>query len=308
MPGNLTVLAKGVKDILRPFGHADVLLYYALVAERLKKFLKGREISTKIWLPHGNMPFFLKRGSKLQPLYAKDLAAVDWKMLKMRAESPLSKVKGQLTKKQALIWEYFVPRKLMDFFYACNKEGQGKPIDRIFIDIDKGKGIKPEIAQEVTRNLVHTIKKDKKFNRLLKYETFIMWTGSSFHIYLFLNKKIGADFYNKYIAYSKKNPFDSFIGRWAQEISRKTGINVQGGHEKSPDAVNLDPSQTPSGKLARCPFSLHMKSPTETDGIALPITEKQLGDKKLTDDLNAYTPKQVIKELDKFSKILEYDN
>src|SRR3989338_691405 len=136
------------RSVLKPFGSLDVLYYYAVVAEKLEKFLKGKELAVKVLLPKG-IPFFLKRGSNSPPLYAKDLREVNEKVLKLRAKHGLSEVKSQLIGKQALIWEYFVPRKLIDFFYACNKEGQGKLIERIFIDIDKGKEIKSEIAQKV---------------------------------------------------------------------------------------------------------------------------------------------------------------
>jgi len=291
------------EEILKPYGSLDVLGYYSQVSQVLKKFLRGREIAVKVWLPKG-IPFFLKRGSNSKPLFIEDLRDVNDKMLKLRAEHGLSDVGDKLTGKQALIWEYFVPRKLMDFFYACNGEHPGKPIDRIFIDIDKGKEVDSEIARKVAKELVNIIKQDEEFAKLIKFKIFLMWTGSSFHVYLLLDKNISLDFYNKHLAYHKNNPFDSFTGRWSAEIKKKLKLDVQGGHEKTPKHITLDPSGTPSGKLARVPFSLHMKKAREIDGVAVPLSEKELEDKKLIKRLKKLTPEEVLKSLNKYSKLL----
>ena len=112
------------KDVLNKYGFLDVLPYYAAIAPYLKKFLKGKEIATKIRLPNF---FFLKRGSKEKPLYIEDFSAVNEKMLKLR-KVDLKTARQELNEKQILIWEYFVPRKLMDFFYATNAAGNGTPI------------------------------------------------------------------------------------------------------------------------------------------------------------------------------------
>jgi DNA primase len=296
-------LAKEV-DVLKPFGHTDTLLYYAIVASKLQNFLRDKEIATKIWLPHGSIPFFLKRGSKSKPFYISDFSCVDEDILKLRSESDLKSARNRINGKQALVWDYFVPRKLIDFFYATNNEGVGKPIERIFIDVDRGQGITAEQVQEVTRLLVQEINNDKQLAKLFKFKIFIMWTGSSFHVYLLLRKKMGNSDYEKYFAYKKDLPLQSFIGRWADSIQKKTKIKVQGGHEKLAGGVNFDPSQTPSGKLARAPFSLHLKSATEIDGVALPVAKEQLQDKLLVKKLKSYTPKKVIEELDKLAKLL----
>ncbi len=301
----LAKLAKEAGDIIKPFEHTDVLLYYAIVASKLRNFLKGKEIATKIWLPHGNIPFFLKRGSKLKPLYIEDFSCVDEKMLKLRTEKEnLKAARNDLIGKQALVWDYFVPRKLIDFFYATNNEKPGKPIERIFIDIDRGEGITSENAQEVARLLVQEIRNDKELAKLFKFKIFVMWTGSSFHVYMLLQKQISNSDYEKYFAYKKDSPLDSFTGKWAAAIQEKTKIKVQGGHEKKPSQITIDPSGTPSGKLARVPFSLHMKSATEIDGIALPVLEEQLQEKQIVKKLKSYTPKKVIPEIDKLAKLL----
>ncbi len=291
-------------DLLKPFGHTDALLYYGVVASKLKNFLKSKEIATKIWLPHGNIPFLLKRGSKSKPLYVKDLSCVDEKMLRLRTEAGnLKEARAKLSEKQALVWEYFVPRKLMDFFYATNNEGVGKPIERIFFDIDRGKGITPEQAQEVAMLLVNEIKNDKQLARLFRFRIFVMWSGSSFHVYLLLGRGISNADYERYFAYKKDYPLGSLTGRWAASIQKEVEFKVQGGHEKA-RGINIDPSQTPSGKLARAPFSLHMKSPTEVDGVALPLSEEQLKNKQLVKKLIDYSPKRVIEELSSLAEPL----
>jgi len=64
----------------------------------------------------------LKRGTKIEPLYIEDFKAIDENYLKLRANHHLDDVKEQLTKQQILLRQYFVPRKLINFFYACNNE------------------------------------------------------------------------------------------------------------------------------------------------------------------------------------------
>ena len=288
-----------VKEVLKPFGSLDCLYYYGKVARYVEKFLKGREIATKTILKDF---FFLKRGSNSQPLFIEDLREVDEKMLKLRVENGLKDVENQLNGKQALIWRYFVPRKIMDFFYACNGEKPGKPIDRIFIDIDRQNNSSDD-ARKVALSLVKQIKSDKEFNKLLKYKMFILWTGSSFHIYLLLQRKINLAFYSKYLSYGEKKP-DSFIVKWASAIEKETGIKVKAGHEKVKGAIILDSSNTPSGKLARAPFSLHTKGYNEIDGVAVPLSEKQLSDKNLASRLKKLTPETVLKNLNSYAKLL----
>lgn len=288
------------KDVLNQYDYLDVLLYYSKVAKHLQKFLKGKEIATRILLPNF---IFLKRGSKTKPLFIQDLLSVNEKMLKLR-KNDLKTARPYLNEKQQLVWEYFVPRKLMDFLYATNNENPGKPISRIFIDVDRGKGITSEQAQEISKMLVYEIKKDRELNKLIKFKLFIMWTGSSFHVYLMLSKTILNSTYEKYFSYSKDSPLKSFIGRWAANIQKKVKFKVSGGHEKISGGINIDPSQTPSGKLARAPFSLHMKSDKEVDGVAIPVSEKQLSDKQLVRKLKSYTPERFLKDITKLSKLL----
>ncbi|MDD5253968.1 MAG: hypothetical protein PHG05_02585 [Candidatus Nanoarchaeia archaeon] len=278
----------------------DVLPYYYLISKKLVKFLDKKEIATKISLPNSNIPKVLKRGSKEEPLFAEELVKnVDSKMLSLR-DRHLDEIKNKLNRTQIKIWNYFVPRKLIDFLYATNNEGVNKKIERIFFDIDCG-SLSSEKARIVAKELVYLIKNDKEFNKLVKYDLMPMWTGHSFHIYLFLSREVTPEFYDKYLMFSKSKPLESFTGRWADKISKKTKIKVIGGHEKVKNHINIDPSQTPSGKLARAPFSLNIKK-FKIAGIALPLSIKDLDDKNLIKKLRCYNADKVIKDLNSLAK------
>lgn len=297
-------LLKEVKDILHPFGELDLLYYYSIVAGRFQDFLKDKEIAAKIHLS-GKVPKLLKRGSQLTPLFAPDLAQVDADFLKLRVGHHLKDIRGKLTPRQILLWEYFFPRKMIEFFYACNNEHPGLPIERIFIDVDKGKHIASEVVQEATLSLVHQIREDMEFNKLAKYRPVILWTGNSFHVYLLLEEKVPSLFYKQYLSYGddKKNS-GNFPARWARQITASTGIRVEAGHEKTEDHLILDTSGTPSGKLARAPFSLHIKNYQEFDGIAVPLSLEDLKKRNLIKDLRKLTPEKVVKNLDRYAELL----
>lgn len=292
-------MKKEVKNILYYNGQLDVLYYYSKIASGLRNFLKGKKIASKVHLPD---LFFLKRGSDTEPLYIGDFSAVNEKMLSLR-KAHLKEVRDKLSKKQELIWIYFPPRKFVQFFYATNDEGVGKPIERIFIDIDRRKHSADE-ARIVALNLIEVIKEDKELNKKLKYKIIILWTGNSFHIVLILKKKINLEFYNKYLSYgSGKSKKNSFIMKWAGEVSRKTGIAVSAGHEKSEKFIIFDSSNTPSGKLARVPFSLHIKN-NKVDGICVPLKIKDLGNKNLIKRLEKLSPEDILKNIGYYKKLL----
>ncbi len=291
------------KDVIRPFGEMDVLPFYSSVSAKLKKFLKGKELATKVLLQDPNMPKLLHRGSKEEPLYIEEMEEVDDDFLALR-KAHLGEVRDKLTKTQQKIWAYFPPRKLIDFLYATNGEKPGGPIDRVFIDIDRGKGVTSRQAQLVTDVLVNEII-PKEAYLPTKREPFVMWTGSSFHVYLFLNKPAPNKFYVKNFQYSKNDPEANFTGEWAKIIAKETGLKVVGGHEKQENQINIDPSQTPSGKLARVPLgSLHMKDADTIDGLSVPIGKKMLKKSDLIEKLKSYTPEKVLKELDSLAKLL----
>ncbi|MBW3022562.1 hypothetical protein KY308_00470 [Candidatus Woesearchaeota archaeon] len=302
---SLQEMAKKSKNILKPYGHTDVLLYYGIVAQKLKKYLKGKELAAKILLPSGNMPFFIRRGSKDEPLFIEEFCkGVTEHLLEVRNQTEkLKDAEPKLNKSEAKAWHYFVPRKLIAFFYATNNEGAGKNIERIFFDIDRS-DVPAESAQKVAKALIETIEKDSEFNKLFKFKTFVMWTGNSFHVYLLLTKPIKNSDYEKYLAHKKDKPLESFTGRWAEKIKKELKIKVSGGHEKIKGFITIDPSQTPSGKLCRAPFCLHMKDAKTVDGVAVPLTKKMLDDTSLVKKLQAYTPEKIVKELNDLSKRL----
>lgn len=312
MPNSLQELARETKDLLRPFGDIDVLLYYGLLAPRLTRFLAGKELAAKNWMKPGGPtpPYLIKRGSREEPLNIEELVrGVSPELLRKRASPEWKKIQASLPPLEKKVSSYFLPRKLSDFFYATNGEKPGKPIERIFFDLDRGGKMKHEQAQEVARVFIEVLREDREFKTsigpLLQGEPFVAWTGSSFHVYLFLKKAQPAPFYEQHFQYSKNNPEASFTGRWAQRIAKEVGFEVGGGHEKIEDAIVIDPSQTPSGKLCRVPLgSLHMKSYTEVDGVSLPLENKLLSERGLTKELASYTPARLLDELGELAKRL----
>ena len=98
--------------------------------------------------------------------------------------------------------------------------------------------------------------------------------------------------------------FESWIDVWVRKIKQKVRFKVTGGHEKKKDYIVIDPSQTPSGKLARVPLGcLHIKN-FEPDGISIPLSENMLYDDKIVEWLRNLTPECVVKNVEKFSKHL----
>ncbi len=304
-------ILRGVKNALYPFGELDLLYYYSWVSESLQNFLKGKELATKIHLSE-KVPKLLKRGSQLEPIFIPDLVRVDSTFLKLRVNHHLKDVRNKLSYKQIWLWEYFFPRKMMDLLYACNREHSGLPIDRIFIDIDKGKSVASEAAQEATYSLLQIIKQDDVFNKLVTYRPVVLWTGNSFHIYLLLKKEQRPDFYERYLSYNRdksesmhlQHDENFTVYRWADLVSERTGIKVEAGHEKTEDHLILDTSGTPSGKLARAPFSLHVSAPGAYDGIAVPVSEQQLKKRNLVKELKKLTPEKVMRNLPSYAKLL----
>ncbi len=289
-------------DPLRPFDFLDVLPYYSAISSYLFGFLNGKELASRIWIPEG--PRIIKRGSKLPRFFVSEIASLaeGWEeFFRIRARH-LGEVKHRLNDVQRKAWEYFPPRKLADYFYATNGEGKDRPIERIFIDIDRGKGITAEQARQVTQALLVAIKEDENFRGLVgEFTTFVMWTGSSFHIYIFPKKILNHSFYEKYLSYSKTTPsLFNILNRLVVKVRRETDVPVIGGHEKGEGRIVIDPSQTPSGKLARCPFSLHMKDAKTIDGLALPLSESMLAEEGITNYLQQQTVRDVLERLDEW--------
>lgn len=301
---NLRGLAKE-HEILEPFEELDVLLLYALASQALETFLGDREIASRVWLKQRTL---INRGSQLPPLHAEEIARnVSPDLLKLRAQMGLAEARGSLKPVEDKIWRYFPPRKLCDYFYATNHEGQKHDIDRIFYDIDRPKDIPHEKAREVAHLFLEAVESDDDFRQFLGNEPLVTWTGSSFHIYLFLKKKQKHEFYDKMIQYSEKTSDKGFTAKWLRLVKDKTRINVIGGHEKKPGVITIDPSQTPSGKLARSPLgSLHMSDYETVDGVSIPTEASKLNEPSLTGTLREYTPRQLISEISQLSRILTF--
>ncbi len=290
------------EDILYASGELDVLPYYSRIASAISSFLEGKKIASKVHLPE---LFFLNRGSNKKPLFISDFLNVNDRMLELRKGNHLKDVKDKLDIKQQLVWEYFPPLKLIQFFYATNDEGVGREIERIFIDIDRRKHSADD-ARKVALCLFNVIKNDKEFSSLIgKFKFVILWTGASFHVYLLLDKKINLNFYNKYLSYgSRKNKESSFIMKWANKVTKLTRIETRAGHEKSKEFIILDSSNTPSGKLARSPFSLHIKDWKTWDGVCVPVSISELGDENLVKNLVKLTPDDILNNLEKYKKLI----
>jgi len=291
------------REVLRPFGQPEVLLLYGLVASKLKGFLEDREVASRVWFADRRV---LKRGSFMPPLTAEDLSnGVTEDLLALRAEEEnLSVARERLTPLQQRIWQYFLPRKYADFFYATNRERPGRPIRRVFYDIDRAADVGHEVAREVARLFVEAISADDEVSAITKSEPLVAWTGSSFHVYLTLDEERPAAFYNENFAYAETKR-GRFTSRWIDYVKSRAEAKILGGHEKQPGAIVIDPSQTPTGKLARSPLgSLHMSDYKTVDGVSLPVKAEHLKEKGLTDELRAYTPQKLLSRLDEFASLL----
>jgi hypothetical protein len=82
-------------------------------------------------------------------------------------------------------------------------------------------------------------------------------------------------------------------------------LKVVAGHARQKDVLILDTSNTPPGKLARCPFSLHIKDSKTIDGICVPVSEEELADPKLISKLEKLTPETIWENIDKYAKLLK---
>ncbi len=294
-------------NLIYPYGSLDVLGFYREIYKYLTEFLEGREIASKTWIPEAKIPFFLNRAGKTGNLWIQDFREIDDEFLKLRAEHHLGEVKDKLSSRQILLWKYFVPRKLSEFFYSTNGEGKGGSIDRVFIDIDRT-NLPPENSLEVSRLLIEIIEEwmseREEFRDRVK-DISVYWTGSSFHLYLFLKSPQSHDFYESTLHYHKENVlFPSWTDEWVMEIKKRVDFRVAGGHEKVEDTIIIDPSQTPGGKLGRVPLgSIHVRN-FQIDGVSTPLSRKMLYRDDIVKYLVNLTPEEVVKKASKFSKFI----
>lgn len=288
--------------LLRPYGQLDVLLLYRLSADACVDYLGDREIASQILIPNG--PQLLKRGSKLEPLTAREIVeAVDRDFLRLRKEKRhLDDARSHITEKQEKVWKYFYPRKYCEFYYATNHEGKGKPISRIFYDIDREEGVTAGEALEVTRKFVDFLEEDSVVKDIMDRVT-ISWTGNSFHVDIDMKDEKPHSFYEDEILTTKSEKLDTITERAVRQINKQTDAEVRGGHEKKKGTIAVDPSQTPSGKLNRMPLgSLHMKDATTVDGVSVPLTEEDLHRDGIVEELKSYTPRKVVEDLSELAR------
>jgi hypothetical protein len=306
---SLLDMCRGLDDPIRPFGDVDVLLYYGAIAPYLLGYLRGRELASRIWLP-GTGRKLLKRGSKDAPLFIEDMAeAVTPGLVEARHKiKELKEARTLITGKQAAVWEYFVPRKLADFFYATNGEGEGREISRVFFDVDRGDGTTAADALQVARLLIEEIRSDESISEHVKGEPYISWTGFSFHVLLELKRPQPARFFDECLRVSAVKALDTPASAWVEGVKKRAKVPVVGGHVKAKGAISIDPSQTPSGKLCRVPLgSLHMRDARTVNGVSLPLAPDML-EESAAEDLESYTPGKVLDHLPELAKRLPQPN
>jgi hypothetical protein len=294
----LLEVADSVGDILYPVDQLDVLLLYGIMAEANESYLGDRELAAKVHIPDG--PTLIKRGSELDPLTADELNdAVDETFLSTRnEEGELDAAREELTDTQAKVWRYFPPRKYAEFLYATNHEGEERPFDRIFYDIDRGPDVSAEQALGVTRAFVEFLEDDSVAQDLTD-QMVISFTGNSFHVELLLTEEKPHEFYEEEVYTTAEEEIDTITERGVRAVREAVETTVVGGHEKEANQMTIDPSQTPSGKLNRVPMgSLHMADAETVDGVSIPLTRDELFEDDVLDRLTAYTPRTVIEELD----------
>lgn len=296
-------LAEDVDDVLHPVNQLDVLLLYGVVAEAVQSYAGDRELASKILIPDG--PELLKRGSEQTPLFAEELAtAVDETFLRQRNDlESLENARGEITETQEKVWQYFYPRKYAEFYYATNHEGEGHHIDSIFYDIDRGRRTSAEDALTVTRRFVEYLESTELADMTDRWV--FSWTGSSFHVELLLNEEQPPAFYAERILASRTKKLDTVTDNGVRTVEEEVDVSVISGHEKEPDKISIDPSQTPSGKLNRMPLgSLHMADAETVDGISVPVTREELFEEGVMDLVQSYTPRSIIEDIDELAEKL----
>jgi hypothetical protein len=259
------------EGILYSTGQLDCLNYYSKIFSKIRSFVGDRELATKTFIPESIPPFIVHRGSNSPKLTLSNIK-INSSFLKKRVGKKLHQVEKDLTEQEKLVWRYFVPRKITELHYACNYESPGKSFDRVFIDIDASKGTSETTYLKIIKQLLKEIRSDKELKKITSFRIYLLWTGASIHVYLLLNKKLPAKYYTKYFSFGKT----TLTTKWAKKISDKIKTKVKAHHERLKGATILDTSATPSGKLARCPYSLHFSSSGKLNGVSIPLKESML--------------------------------
>ncbi len=299
---NLEKALLDAEDPLRPFGELDCLPYYVCAAKRLAGFLGGKSIAAKITLPKQGMEI-LRRESKLGKLSIQELAKCTRNnFFEKERKLHLKDARKKISRLEEKCWEYFYPRKPVEMHYSTNGEGKDRPLERIYFDIDAVDG-DTEGAGKAAGAIIKAVEEDRVFAGIAGIKkTVALWTGMGFHAYMLLKKPVPHSFYEKHLQYSERE--GSFTQKWAEKAEKETGLEVRAGHEKERGAIVIDPSQSPSGKLARAPFSLNLDKKGSVRGIAVPVAKEDLCRKGIEQELKAYDVKKCLREMDSMQRIL----
>jgi hypothetical protein len=296
--------AVSADDVLRPYGELDVLAYYGLIAQKLETYLHGRELATRIWPPQAKIRSIIIRSPYSHPLFIQQLAhAVTPEMMSARAKfKNLEAAKHALSPDQALVWLYFPSRRMIELYYATNREGEGREINRVVYDIARGKGVSAEDAMDVAALLANAAMEDDMVRGLASGKPFVSWTGNSFQLTLLLKAMQPARFFNDQLIYTGRG--NTLTDRLVNRVIKEAKVSVTGGPVRAAGYVVIDPSPTPSGHLCEVPLgSLHMKDAMTLEGVSVPLEPDMLRRGEV-DDLQSYTPQRVIDELDQLAKRL----
>jgi len=304
--GDPTGLGIAGEDVLRLYGKLDVLPYYGEIAKRLLvKFLHGRELATRIWVPgDSRLRSVVIRGSSTEPLYIRQLAgAVTQELIEARKKyRSLSDARHELSPEQQLVWSYFPQRRYISLYHATNMEGTDRELHRAVFRIEPCIGATFREALTVTATLADMISSDREYPRFFRRDPFVWWTGASFCLMLFTIVPQPASFYPMYLEHTGKGK--TITDRWVDKVSKCTPVKVAGGRQRRKGFVLIDPAATPSGNLCEVPIGcLHMAETGSLDGVSVPLTPEMIK-KDIMADLLSYTPGRLIAELNKFEKRL----
>jgi hypothetical protein len=210
-----------------------------------------------------------------------------------------------LSREQLLTWQYFPARRYISFYYATNRSGPGREIDRVVYDISPCVGSTLEDALDAVRALTGAIVSDDRYHSLFKGDPFIYWTGSAFQAMLFTREPQPASFYRDSLEYTGKGRTlsDSWIDAAAREggSASAAGVKIMGGSQRRRGFVRIDTDRTPSSKLCPVPVGcIEMADGKTLAGVSVPLTPDMLKTDVLP-ELTAYTPEQILDELDELA-------
>lgn len=297
----LAGLAGKSGDVLRPYDELDVLPYYGRIAEKLMGFLRGRELASRIWTPSGRPRSVVISSPPSPPLYVEQVAGA---MTPGLADARLKyrnvdEARGILSPGQQLTWQYFPSRRYVGFYYATNRSGHDREIDRAVYDISPSVGATLDEALDAVRALTGAIVSDDRYHALFKGDPFVYWTGSAFQVMLLTREHQPASFYRDSLEYTGKGR--TLSDSWIDAAALQGGVKISGGSQRRRGFVRIDTDLTPPGKLCPIPIGcLDMADGTTLAGVSVPLTPALLKT-DLLPGLVAYGPEQVLDELDELA-------